>query len=89
MFVLVNWVGGIATFITLIMGFWIMVESIRKLAGWKVDAEVAALRRRLFDVEAIRGAERDIYRSRSIIRDHIGEPPYPRPVCDETEGDCA
>lgn len=87
--------GMVAAFAT--VGIW---EALRLLSGRKVDAEVAALRRRLADVEAIRGRERDAYRSRSIIREHIGEPPFPRsvpnstnvshrPVCDETEGDCA
>lgn len=167
---LINYVGGLAAFLTLVFGWVVIVEALRLLAGWKVDATVAALRRRLADVEALRrepvnlaehpdhaairyleelrlgegdsvtilcddpeaestakrmaivcngawtqwqdrrfygesivqclakgvGAMRITPVDRtltapvpSIIREHIGSPPYERPVCAETEGDGA
>lgn len=94
---LINAVGGIATFLALTIGWIIIVEAIRLLAGRKVDAQVAMLRRRLADLEALRRRDGfmvaepngDLH-APALIRKHMGEPPYSaRPICDETEGDGA
>jgi hypothetical protein len=81
---------------------WINRRRARAVKDWA--ARHGDLKRRLADVEALRRAEqgklrRDWCREPghdgpcaavpSMIREHVGDPPYGRAECAETEGDCS